>query len=458
MHKLDEEYANMGKNLNKKRKNLNDIKNEYFEYGQQIMEKKLEGIGNSDEAHRYYQLLFYFISEMIDEKEVNFRNMHNNHKMNYIDKTKALAIELYNECMESMGGDMLKTLRENKYFNFNKELTVEFITKEASAFQEKLRELKIEKNLLYLSQTYFGQLCEDFKYEIINKILVEFDKDNQIYIIELQKNMERIQQENIQKQKDLEEKKRLQEEENRRKKQEEEENRRREEENRRKQREAQIKIENSRAKMIIKDNINNQLLVEFTNCEKDAIDDITEILKEKDKYIETYLIINKVIENTKDTIVNELFEKAGELLDKCIKELNDNKNPNLNAIMRVYNEEKNALITKDLVQDFVEKNVQTIEDDINAAYSTARILLTTYGYEQKREKTDDKKYYAVKFRKITIYPEGTEVSGEWKIAHLEKLSFFKRIANRIFNFKEPTAHIQKITQYEYSQLLKTAES
>lgn len=59
--------------------------------------------------------------------------------------------------------------------------------------------------------------------------------------------------------------------------------------------------------------------------------------------------------------------------------------------MRVYHNEKDTFITKESIEKFVENRNYLITDDVNCAYNTARILLTTYAYEQKREKTKEKK-------------------------------------------------------------------
>lgn len=46
---------------------------------------------------------------------------------------------------------------------------------------------------------------------------------------------------------------------------------------------------------------------------------------------------------------------------------------------------------------------------------------------KKEKKLKKKKRYEIKFRKITVYPEGKEVPGEWQfLSIIQKYIFFKR--------------------------------
>lgn len=453
--KLDQEYNQMEKNLTQKRASLKDIKNKYFEIGQESMEKKLDVVGDTTEVHRYYQLLCYFISEMIDKKENHYREFCNSEQARKSAESNEIAMEFYNKNLDLTKSSLLQTLKSNKYFNFDKDATNNLVVKEASSFGSNLRSLKIQNNLL-INEVDITKLSENFKNELINEIMIEFNNDEHLKLIEDQKEEARIKDENIKKQKDLEEKARLEKEEKLRKEKEIIENNKREAEIKKQKEEARIFTENGRAKIIIDDKMDLQLVQAFTFCERNVITDLKESLEDKQQYLKTYNNIDNIIDQTKEKIKEELYEKIDEIVENGINELSEKKGGLFDAIMRVYQTEKNAFITKESIDRFVENRNYMIADDIRSAYNTARVLLTTYAYEQKKERTNEKKWFAIKFRKITIYPDGKEVPGEWQLARKIKRGLFARLLETL-KLKDYT-YVHRIGQYQYGQLLKLLDN
>ncbi|KAK8841391.1 alpha-actinin [Tritrichomonas musculus] len=453
--KLDEEYNQMEKNLTQKRISLHDIKNKYFEIGQVSMEKKLDVVGDTTEVHRYYQLLCYFISEMIDKKENHYRELCNNEQARKSAESNEITMEFYTKNLESTKSGLLQTLKSNNYFNFDKDATNNFVVKETSSFGSNLRSLKIQKNL-FINEDDIIKLSENFKNELMNEIMIEFNNDEHLKLIEDQKEQARIKDENIKKQKDLEEKARLEKEEKLRKEKEIIENNKREAEIQRQKEEARIFTENGRAKIIIDDKMDLQLVQAFTMCERTVITDLKDSLEDKQQYLNTYKDIDNIIDQIKEKIKEELYKNVDEIVLNGINELSEKKGGLFDAIMRVYQNEKNTFITEESINRFVENRNYTISDDIKSAYNTARVLLTTYAYEQKKERTNEKKWFAIKFRKITIYPDGTEVPGEWQLARKVKRGWWARLLET-FKIKDYT-YAHRIDQYHYGQLVKLLDN
>lgn len=117
-------------------------------------------------------------------------------------------------------------------------------------------------------------------------------------------------------QEDLEEKARLEEEEKIRKEKEIIENNKREAEIHTQKRETRINIENGRARIIINDKMDLQLIYGFTRWKRNIIE---EDLKQFDK----------VIIDVKNRIIDQLNEKVEELVKNGIDELNEKRVPYL---------------------------------------------------------------------------------------------------------------------------------
>lgn len=454
--KVDAEYEQMQKNPNDERGTLNDLKNKYFEFGQQSMEKRLNVVGDSSEIHRYYQLLCHYISLIIDKKEKKFRQLSNDNQAFQTIQSKKIAMEFYTQAMQQTKVNLLQTLKSNNYFDFNKDQTKDFVTKEISIFPEQLRSLKKEKNLEFFTESDITEISKNFEEELTNDIVNELNNDQHLKSIEEQKYQAKIKFENIIKQKNQQVKDQMEQEEKRRKELQVMENNKKEAEIQRQRREALIISQNRRAKIIINDQITFLLLKAFTDCERFIISNLKEKLEDKKYYLQTYSKVRAIYDHIKENIKDELHHLRERIIGYAFEDLKNEAGDLLDAIIRVYDSEKDTFITFELIDKFVEDRFQMIIEDVFCAYNTAKRLLTTFSFEAKKERTKNASKYAIYFRKITIYPDGKKVPDDWKLARNEKRSLLNQFLEFI-NYKDYT-YVKKIDQHQYTELLNLFEN
>lgn len=446
----------MQKNPNDERGTLNDLKNKYFEFGQQSMEKRLNVVGDSSEIHRYYQLLCHYISLIIDKKEKKFRQLSNDNQAFQTIQSKKIAMEFYTQAMQQTKANLLQTLKSNNYFDFNKDQTKDFVTKEISIFPEQLRSLKKEKNLEFFTESDITEISKNFEEELTNDIVNELNNEQHLKSIEEQKYQAKIKFENIIKQKNQQVKDQMEQEEKRRKELQVMENNKKEAEIQRQRREALIISQNRRAKIIINDQITFLLLKAFTDCERFIISNLKEKLEDKKYYLQTYSKVRAIYDHIKEHIKDKLHYLRERIIEYAFEDLKNEAGDLLDSIIRVYDSEKDTFITFELIDKFVEDRFQMIIEDVFCAYNTAKRLLTTFSFEAKKERTKNASKYAIYFRKITIYPDGKKVPDDWKLARNEKRSLLNQFLEFI-NYKDYT-YVKKIDQHQYTELLNLFEN
>ena len=207
--------------------------------------------------------------------------------------------------------------------------------------------------------------------------------------------------------------------------------------------------------------MNTSLLV-FTDGQPNVhppmglIPTLKEKLEDKKYYLQTYCKVRAIYDHIKEHIKDELHHLRERIIGYAFEDLKNEAGDLLDAIIRVYDSEKDTFITFELIDKFVEDRFQMIIEDVFCAYNTAKRLLTTFSFEAKKERTKNASKYAIYFRKITIYPDGKKVPDEWKLARNEKRSLLNQFLEFI-NYKDYT-YVKKIDQHQYTELLNLFEN